>query len=69
MPEAKNIVTVWPSAFTYHFSVSSVLGHNDNKRVCAYNIFSDAKHFNVKLYLTLTTGPRHEMQTHQIICI
>lgn len=69
MPKAKNIIIIWPSAFTYHFSVSSVLGHNDNKRVWACSIFSDTKHFNVKLYRTMTTGPHHEMQTHQIIYI
>ncbi|KAF4793223.1 hypothetical protein TURU_113142 [Turdus rufiventris] len=32
MPEAKNIIIIWPSDFTCHFSVGSVLGHNENNR-------------------------------------
>lgn len=48
MLKAKIIIIIWSSAFTYHFSVSSILEHNENNRVWAYNIFSDTKHFNIK---------------------
>lgn len=48
MPKARNIIITWPSDFTCHFCVGSVLGHNENNRVWTYNIFSDIKHFHIK---------------------
>lgn len=69
MPKAKNIIIILPSAFIYHSEVSSVMGHNGNKWVWVYNIFSDTKHFNIKLYLSMATDTCNEMCTHQIVCI